>query len=332
MSHKLLVVLTVASLSLVMFFAGCGPETKEPAKIEVETIAKAEPASAQIALKMKAGDSSTYKFAFETVQDYKFEQPSLDKKKVEQNVTRVETTFLQEVQAVNADSSATVKVTIKDISVFMKDRDGVKYDFDSSREADKGKAFNRLVGKSYTIQVTSDGKVTVVDAADIRKVTMKSIEGRVAKNFLSDDDIIKRHEVISLPNATLSTVEEGKGWSKVVSSHPKLLEQKSFEKSYVFEGVDGDVATVTMTAFESDKPAEGPAAQGGFGIMSKMFDTQEKYTGEMKLDLASGKVIDMNEKFVATYIASDTSAKVADKGPDTLTMGLTHSVSIKKID
>ena len=113
MSQKMLVALTVVSLSFVMIFTGCTPEPKETATIGVEVApvdpiaiepivepAVVEPvvvepvnlASAAIALKLNSGDSATYKYTFETIQDYKFEQPKLKKSKVEQNLTKVETT------------------------------------------------------------------------------------------------------------------------------------------------------------------------------------------------------------------------------------------------
>ena len=116
-------------------------------------------------------------------------------------------------------------------------------------------------------------------------------------------------------------------------SHKRLLEQKSFEKRYVLDSVDEgkQIASVTMKASESDKPAVGAPSQGGFGIMAKMFDTQEVYEGKMDFDLNSGKVILVDEKLVAIYIAAD-AVKSADKGPDTLTMGLTHHISVEKVD
>lgn len=353
MSHKVFVALTVASLSLMMLFAGCiavpiepaavvddassDSNTKEAVKIEVESpvapAVEADPVFAQIALKINSGDSSTYKSSFEVIQDYKFEQPSINKIKVRQNLMKVETTFLQKVESVDKDLTAVVKITLKDILIYIKDRDGVKYDFDSERTENKQKAFSDLIGKSYTINVTSDGKVRVADTSDIRTVTMADLEGQILEDFLGDGEIIKRHEIISLPNKAVSTVEVGKGWSKVVPSHPKLLEQKSFEKNYILESINDDsIATVKMTAYESDKTADGPAAQGKYGVFAKMFDTQEKYRGEMKFDLKSGKVINLKESFTALYIASDMTVKNTDEDLDTLTMGLTHTISFEKID
>jgi hypothetical protein len=318
MSQKLLVVLAVVFMSSVLFLTGCTPEVKE---------------SAQIALKLTSGDSSVYKVAFETIQDYKFDQPSIDKVKIEQNFTRVETTFLQEINSINGNSTASATITLKRIAVLMKDREGVKLDFDSTRPEDKKKPLSGLVGKSYLINITSDGKVSVVDAANIRKVAIKSMEGRIAANLLTDAEIIKRHEVIALPGKDASILQEGATWSKVVASHPKLLEQKSFEKTYTLEEVgSGNVAKVSMNAYQSDKSTEGPVSKNQFGPMAKMFDTQEKFSGEMKIDLESGKVIDLNEEFIATYIATDASGNKLENGPDVLTMGLTHSISIEKIE
>jgi len=338
MSQKLLVALTVISFSLAL--TGCGPEQKDPQPVDVDvtsvkTVDPVETVSAGIALKFNAGESAIYKQTTKTIQDYKFEQPNVGEKgevKIEQNLTKIETTFLQEIQSVNADSSAIAKITLKGILVYIKDRNGVKIDYDSGREKDKDDPLNALVGKSYTISISSDGKVKVIDAKGARSKPIEGLAGRVSKNILSDKEIIARHE-ICLPGKEASTVETGKGWTKVVQSHPKLLEQKAFEKSYVFEGVDGNIANVTMTALETDKAVKGASPQGGgFGIMAKMFDSQEKYKGNIKFDINAGQVIDLKEEFVATYIASDTTGKSGDKGPDTLTMGLTHIITIGQVD
>lgn len=334
MSQKLFFAVTVVSLSFVMFFAGCGPESKEPAKIEVELVevAPVEVPSAQIALKFEAGDVSTYKSGYETKQfvelDMAVKTPVKDKK----NSKNVDVVFTQKILSIADDSSALAKITIKKISVLMKDTEGVSFDFDSSKAADAKRSLNALIGKNYTINISSDGKVTPADVKDIRRVKIIGGEKKVADNLLSDAEIIKRH-AIHLPAKDASTVEEGKGWGKVVWSHPKIMAVKSFEKTYVLKEVSDDVANVTMTAYETDKTADGSAPQaGGFGFMAGMFDSKEKYSGEMLIDLKSGKVIKWNEKCVATYVVTDPTSKNDKEEPASLTMGLTHSTSLQKID
>lgn len=333
MSQKLLVALTVVSLSL-MFLAGCGPESKDPAKIEVEPVEVAPVVvpSATIAQKFASGDVSTYRAGYETKQSVELDMVQKNPTGDKHNTKKVEVTFTQEIQSVNDDSSAVAKITLMDISILTKDSDVVSFSFDSSKEKDRKRSLNALIGKSYTINISSDGKVTPADVKAIRSVRVTGSERNVAKNLLSDLEIINRHE-IHLPGKDIAKVKKGEGWSKIVWSHPKIMARKSFEKTYILDSVDGNIATVTMTAYETDKSAEGVAPKGsGFGFMAGMFDSQEKYSGEMKIDLDTGKVIKWNETCIADYIVTDKTSK-NDKGePASLKMGLTHSISFEKID
>ena len=53
----------------------------------------------------------------------------------------------------------------------------------------------------------------------------------------------------------------------------------------------------------------------------------------MQFDVDTGKVISFSEKMVATYTASEMSKTKPDaKGPDTLIMGLTHSISLEEVE
>ncbi len=64
MSQKMIIRLFVVSFVLLSFFAGCGE---------------------QMALNLDKGGVSTYKFVSETIQDFKFDQLSVNKRKKEQN-------------------------------------------------------------------------------------------------------------------------------------------------------------------------------------------------------------------------------------------------------
>jgi len=312
MSHKLLVAFIGVSLSVV-FFAGCGPQAK-------------------ISLNLQKGDVTTYKAGYETTQSVVLDMAQQTPNKDKHTSKKVEVTFTQEIQGINEDSTALARITIMDVLILTKDTDVVSFSFDSSKEADSKRPLNALIGKSYTINISPDGKVTPADAAAIRGVKVTGSERNVARNLFSDSEIIKRHE-IHLPEQGASRVKEGQGWSKVVWSHEKIMMKKAFEKSYVVDSITGNVANVTMTAYETDKVAEGSPPKGsGFGFMAGMFDSQEKYTGQMKIDIKTGKVIKWNEICVANYIVTDKTSK-NDKGePASLTMGLTHSISLEKLD
>ncbi len=293
-----------------------------------------------LTLKFAPEDTTTYKVSTEMIKDFRFEQPSLTppKLKEEQSGTSVEVTFQQKTDKVESDGSALATVTVKDITYIVKDKNTLKFDFDSSREEDKGKPFAKVVGQSYTIKISPAGVIEVVDAKDARRAVTAGYEGRVAKAFFSDERIEKRHLILALPDIDKSALKPGESWSRIVGSPPGLLAPKSFKKTYTLESVagpkDNRVATVLMNAAESAEPAPDTEKQpAGMGIFANMFDATETYTGKMVLELGTGKVLQYNEKLVATYLAAEEPQdKSSDKGPDTLTMRLTHSVSMEIVE
>ncbi len=127
-------------------------------------------------------------------------------------------------------------------------------------------------------------------------------------------------------------------WSRVVGSPPGLLAPKTFEKTYTLASVEGPrgnrIATILMNAVESAEPAPVTEQQSpGMGMFAKMFDATETYTGKMVLELGTGKVLQYNEKLAVTYLAAEEPRdQSSDKGPDTLMMRLTRSVSMEIVE
>jgi hypothetical protein len=295
---------------------------------------------ANLTLKFAPEDTTTYRVSTEMIKDFRFEQPSLTppKLKEEQSGTTVDVTFEQKIDKVQSDGSALATVTVKEIVYIVKDKDTLKFDFDSTRQADKGNPFAKAIGQSYTIKISPAGVVEVVDAKDARSAVTAGYEGRVAKALFSDDRIKKRHSILALPDIARSALKTGESWSRIVGSPPGLLAPKSFEKTYTLESIEGpkgnQVVTVLMNAAESAEPAPDTEKQpAGMGIFANMFDATETYTGKMVLELGTGKVLQYNEKLVATYLAAEEPRdRSSDKGPDTLTMRLTQSVSMEIVE
>lgn len=296
--------------------------------------------NADLSLKFSADDTDTYKVISQTIKDYRFEQPSLTPPKLDeqQSGTTVDVTFDQTIKEVAEDGSAVAQITVKDVAYIVKDKNDVKFDFDSQRAADKKKGFAKVIGQSYTIKILGDGSVETVDAKAARSAVGTGYEGQVAKAFFSDDRIKARHEILALPEANASTLKKNATWSRVVASPKGMLAEKSFEKVYTLTSIEGPkkdkVAIVDMVAAESAEPAEGASKKaGGMGIFANMFDTEEVYTGKLKLALGTGKVQEYSEKLVATYLAAEESQKEgSDKGPDTLKMSFTYAVSAELVD
>ena len=318
MSRKVFAWAGIGAVCLSVMFAGCAPQ-------------------ADLALKFAVGDRTKYSVTDEDIKDFKFEQPSLNKVRSEPRSTTTQIKFIQEIESVD-ENGGVARITIKGLKYFAKDKGKVKYNFDSSRDADKKKPLAKLLEKSYKIKLASDGSVDVLDANKIRSSVTEGQAGRVAKSLLSDKGIQKRHENLFLPDADNSLLRQGDSWSRAKAAQQRLMVPKSFEKTYTLKKVTGreghQIAVVNMNAAESPSaPGTVSKIAGGIGFFANMFDTEEDYTGEMVLDLDTGKVAKYYEKLVTKYIAAEPSAKQKpDKGPDLLTIVLTYSTTMEMLD
>jgi len=322
MSRKVLVWFETMGICLLVLFAGCATE------------ARRELAQADLALKFAVGDVAKYKVTQEDIKDFRFEQPSLDKVRLEPRSTTVEIKFLQQIESVDEQGNATAKITIRGIKYLVMDKNKIDVDFDSKRKADRKKPFAKLIGKSYKIRISPDGSVKVLDANKIRNAVRSGPPDR-ASNLVDDKVIQRRHEILSLPDVDSHVLRQGDTWSRIKTPPHRLMVQKSFEKVYTLKKVEDRegrrLALVDMNATESGLPAQGVSriSPGGMGIFANLFDTEETYTGEMVLDLNTGKVAKYNEKLVTKYVAAEPKP---DKGPDVLTITLTYATSVEMLD
>lgn len=314
MTRKLLTLSAVLSIMFVGCFTGCNPETT-------------------MTLKFNQDDTSVYKVSQTTSKEVSFEQPSLNKSKVDVVSTTVDVTFSQKIEDVRENGDALVNVTIDAIKFYSKGKKGVNLDFDSTRAADKNKPLAKLIGQSYKIKVDPLGDVEVVDVAKARAAAVT----REAKSLLKNDLIIARHQILAMPETEDVTVAKGKSWSKVVSSPKGALEAKAFEKVYTVDGFkkqgESNVAVISMNANPTDKKPEGGLkGSGGLGVMAGIFDSSEDYTGKLVFDTTTGKIVNYNEQLKAEYVAAEEpKGGQVDKGPDVLTMTFISSFSVEQI-
>ena len=130
-----------------LFLAGCAQQTG-------------------LKLNLKAGDTSMYKVSAEFIQEVGFEQPSLNKSSMEDTRTSVEVKFAQQIESVGENGKAVANITLKSIKYFIKDRGGVKFDFDSGRQADKDSPFAKLIGQnSFSMKAESIARYQPRDIA-----------------------------------------------------------------------------------------------------------------------------------------------------------------------
>lgn len=344
MSRNGYVILTAIVLGLSTLFVGCNTApVKDPSDETVPAVADKTPAvtdktptapEVTLSLKLAAGQTDVFKVTSEAIKDYSFIQPNAGKSVEEQSKTRVEMEFTQQIEKVDAAGTATAKITINNLKVDVVTKNNLTFDFDSKDAKSKTAPMSKLIGQSYTITLTDAGEAKLLDAgAAVASVTGPATEKALVGNILSANSITARHQMRGLPKKEESSVSADKTWSTVVPSPPGLLTPKSFEKVYTLKKVDNNVASVEMTATESDKPAaNGEPAAGGMGIFAKMFDNTDNYTGTMQMDVANGKVMTCQETLVSTYVAMEMpKGGDAEKGPDVLTMRFTDRFDLEKL-
>ena len=315
MLSKLSSVLVAVGVFSVLLFSGCG-------------------SSADLSLKFSPDGATNYKATTEVTKLFRFEQPNLDKLKEEETKTLVEMGFTQTIQSVDADGNATAQITINDLKVDIVNKNESRLSFDSQNEKDQNAPLAKLLGQSYTIEISPTGRVTPLDTKDALAAVTAAYEKKIVKGLFDAESIANRHQVAALPKEASDELSVEDSWSEVVASPPGLLAPKSYEKTYVLAAVDGDVATIQMTAGESAEPAEGGSqSAGGMGMFAKMFDNEDDYTGTVKFDLASGKVLSSTETLISTYTAQEMPENGdPEKGPDVLTMQFINRIQLEKLN
>ena len=331
MLRKITLCFTVICVCLMFFAGGCGPQG-DPG-LKGTAVTKGSLQKADVKLQFVAGEKATYKMATETMIDYKFEQPSLKKLDEKRTGSRINMTYLQEIENVEENGDAVVKITIQEIAYHSETKNKVNFDFDSTREADLKKPFAKLIGQSYKIKISPEGSATVIDVAAAKKAVSRGYDSQVAKGLLSTDKLVALHSILALPDSGSSSVSTGQSWKRSEASHPGLRwASKTFAKTYTVTQVakkDGkQLVRIEMDAVENFDLAEGQKTRG-LGPFAKIFDPEESYTGQIVLK--DGRVDNYNEKFVGSYVAAEMPSNAsADMEPDALTMGFTRLISIEK--
>jgi hypothetical protein len=315
MLNKLSSILVAVGMFSVLLFSGCGQ-------------------SADLSLKFSPDGATAYKATTEVTKLFRFEQPNLGKLKEEETKTLVEMGFTQTIQAVDADGNATAQITINDLKVDIVNKNESRLSFDSQNEKDQNAPLAKLLGKSYTIEISPAGRVKPLDTKDAMAAVTSAYEKKIVKGLFDSDSIANRHQIAALPKEAADELSVEDTWSEIVASPPGLLAPKSYEKTYTLATVDGDVATIQMTAGESAETVEGSSpAAGGMGMFAKMFDNEDDYTGTLQFDLATGEVILSAETLISTYTAQEMPENGdPDKGPDVLTMQFINRIQLEKLN
>ena len=313
-------------------------EPEETATTQVESEEQEPPV--KLALKFAPADSTTYKVTIEAQKSIKWEGPLPSKPsafKGGHTGNKIETTFTQQVEFTDGKGNAVVKVTIKGLKYLQKVKDNILLDFDSTREKDQSSPLSKLIGQSYTIEMTASGQVSkVTDASDAQAAVRGSSSAhQTAVKLLSENVIKERHAIPALPPADKDQLRTGDKWSSLTSFSFDMMGSKSYEKIYTLEEVkDTDarrIAIARMNAIPSSEQAKELHKEQASSFFSKMFDNTETYTGQLKLDLTDGEVEECREELLTEWLIVDPNPKDEER-PAALRMTATRLYSIEKID
>ncbi|HOK65449.1 MAG TPA: hypothetical protein PK054_05185 [Anaerohalosphaeraceae bacterium] len=290
--------------------------------------------SFQAAQRFAPQTTDTYEVTMTTTKDFKFEQPALDKLRQEETTTSVRMTFEQRIEKVDETGAAEAVITIRDLACRVVKQNEVQINFDSRRQEDQSNPLAKLLGQSYTVRLTPDGKAEALDVSTVKTADIPGQEGRLASRLFAKEEVAKRHEILSLPDAG-TPVKVGTSWERTAPSPQGLLSSKNFRKVYTVKNLEqtdsGKIAVIEMNASES-AAAPDAAGQGSMGIFAKMLDNEIQYTGKMTMNLDSGKVLEYGETLISTYTAQEMNPKAKpEQGPDTLVIRFIQSIERKLI-
>jgi hypothetical protein len=333
--------LASAVVCSLLLAAGCAPVSKEAAKPEVKPEKQILKAAAKdvatVALKFSPRDSTTYRVITESERSIKWEGNVPDEPtfKGGRNHDRLEMTFTQEIQSVDDKGNAIAKIIIKELKSSSITKDSPAFEFDSLKPKDPNHPLVKLIGQSYTIKIAPTGKVTEV--TDTREAELAVSGGsaapRGALRLLQSEVIKERHGTLILPDANKNQLHIGDNWSYTKTFFFGMMGSESYEKIYTLNKIkDQDnrrVAIIEMNAIPSSKTSKEQVAD-----FFKSSDSNKIYTGELELDLTTGKVEKYSEKLQSEWTTAfpSTNQKTDQEGPAVLTMSDIRLYSLEKID
>ncbi|MCH7557560.1 MAG: hypothetical protein IIB56_08905 [Planctomycetes bacterium] len=327
-----------AVICALLLTVGCAELAEETTKPKVEP--EEQKPTVKLALKFTPEDLTTYKITTERERGVIWEGPLINKPKNfvgGHTGNRIEMTFTQQIQSVDDEGNAVAKITIKRLKYLAKVKDNIILDFDSSREKDLNNPLSKLIGQSYTIEITASGQVSkVIDVSGARTAVGGVSSNQRAARLLSTEVIKEQHSIPALSAVEKNQLRPGDSWSDIKTFSFGPMGSKSYERIYELKEINNingrRIAIIKMSVVPSSEKAKELHKEQVTGFFSKLFDTTETYTGELRLDLTAGKVEKYFEEFRSDWIAVDPMAPEKEKEPDMLRMSATRFYRIERID
>ena len=322
-SEKIFRCLTAPLACLLLIVTGCATTSPKPA---------------DFALKFAEKDSITYKLSTISEKSVEFEglQAEEGQFKGGRSGNEIEMVFTQQIESVDEKGDATAKITIEKLEYTKRIKDSVILDFDSSRPEDANNPMAKIIGQSYVIKITSDGKVTKIIAGQMRvKFKTKTLENKAALELFSRQAIIDRHATAALPSKDKNQLQKNDSWRSIKGLEFGLMGPKSYEKIYTVKDIKKEkksrIAIVEMGTIPTVKTNE--KTKDKTKDYSKTFDNIETYTGKLKLDLTNGKIEEYQEELNLQWIVAEPIEDIqADREPAAIRMSVIRSYKLEKIN
>ena len=329
----------IAVICVLLLATGCADQAEDTIQTEVKP--QEQKPTVQPALKSAPADRITYKVTTDRERGVIWEGPLKNKPRSfvgGHSGNKIELTFTRQTLSVDSEGSTVVKITINTLKYLAKIRDKIALDFDSSRETDLDNPLSKLIGQSYTIELTASGEVSnIIDANDARAaVAGSSISNARATQLLSTQEITEHHSFPALPAGDKGKLLPGTSWSNIKTFSFGPMGSKSFERIFEIKEIsetDGrQIVVAQMNAVPSAAKAKELYKEQSTGVFSSMFDNTETYTGKLWLDLTSGQIEKYTEEFKSDWVAVDPLATKQETEPDMLRMTATRIHRIERID
>jgi hypothetical protein len=234
----------------------------------------------------------------------------------------------------------TEQVTINSLKCVSVIKGLITVDFDSSRKSDANNPLAKLVGKSYTIESAPDNSVTSISGLDELRslITGRTRTDQAALSILSPDAVKERHSMLLLPQEGIGKYKPGDHWSKIKTISFDQMGIKSYEKIYTLEDFRREagrrIAVINMGAIPSSEVEPQFRNQQARTNFPKIFDTNETFTGEGRVDLKTGRLNSYREDLRTSWVTalpSGTRGQADANEPVVLRMTAIRSYSLEKI-
>jgi hypothetical protein len=305
-------------IGLGMLATGCTPaEAPEKDMAVGGTQAPAPPPKVPALLnKYKTGQSDRVHWSRQEIYNTWVEMPDEEPSQKRGRNTKIELVLACEVEAVEDDGSAIMKITFEKANLHMVTRQSedkeVIYDYNSTAEGTKVSQGTEpaLAGASYRIKVGPDSSVReIMDIDKLRqKLNLKEDAVGTAVHLISEENIKGYHERAFL----LSGVGAGGSAEKMSAVSNVMVKAQAINKTFTAGPVtskdSSKIVTVTSTAQPVHTLPEGigePPQPNDFGrtIVKQMSDMQKyENTGISIFDVSRGKVISDQNKIDCTLI------------------------------